>query len=55
MGGIAAVSDRDLVRRPTETRIPFDRHVALGVIYLAGVVLAVFFPLGPVWMVHGFG
>ncbi|MGC2790170.1 MAG: 4-hydroxybenzoate octaprenyltransferase [Thermoplasmata archaeon] len=54
MGGIAAASDRALVRRPTESRIPFERHFALGAIYLVGVVLAVFFPIGPVWFVHGF-
>lgn len=54
MAVLAGASDRALLRRPTETRIPFDRHVALGVIYLVGVVIAVFFPLGPVWMVHGF-
>lgn len=53
MGVIAGVSDLALVRRPTETRVPFDRHVALGVVYLVGVLLALFFPLGPVWMVHG--
>ncbi|MCI4338894.1 MAG: 4-hydroxybenzoate octaprenyltransferase [Thermoplasmata archaeon] len=53
MGGIAAVSDRALIRSPTETRMPFNRHFALGAIYLLGVVLALFYPLGPVWMVHG--
>lgn len=53
MGGIAAMSDRALIRRPTETRIPFNRHAALGAIYLLGVVLALFFPVGPVWVVHG--
>lgn len=54
MAILAAVSDRALVRRPTETRIPFNRHVALGVLYLAGVTVAVFFPFGPGWMVRGF-
>jgi 4-hydroxybenzoate polyprenyltransferase len=54
MGGIAATTDVALLRHPTETRVPFQRHVALGVIYLVGVALAVFFPLGPVWMVRGF-
>jgi len=54
MGALAFLSDRALIRRPTETRIPFNRHVALGAIYLVGVVWAVFFPLGPVWMVRGF-
>ena len=53
MAGLAAVGDRALVRRPTETRVPFERHFALGAIYLVGVVLALFFPLGPVWTVHG--
>jgi 4-hydroxybenzoate polyprenyltransferase len=48
MAGLAAVTDRDLLRRPTEARVPFERHFALGAIYLAGVVLAVFLPLGPV-------
>ena len=55
MAGIAALTDRALVRRPTETRVPFERHFALGAIFLVGVVLALFFPLGPVGMVHGFG
>jgi 4-hydroxybenzoate polyprenyltransferase len=55
MGLLAAVTDRSLLLRPTEARVPFDRHVALGVVYLVGAVLAVFFPLGPVWIVHGFG
>jgi 4-hydroxybenzoate polyprenyltransferase len=53
MAALAAVGDRALVRRPTETRVPFERHFALGAIFLAGVVLALFFPLGPVLIVHG--
>jgi 4-hydroxybenzoate polyprenyltransferase len=48
MAAIAAVSDRALLARPTETRVPFERHFALGAVYLAGVLLAVFLPLGPV-------
>jgi 4-hydroxybenzoate polyprenyltransferase len=51
---LAALTDRSLLARPTETKVPFNRHVALGAVYLVGVVVAVFFPLGPVWMVHGF-
>jgi 4-hydroxybenzoate polyprenyltransferase len=47
MAGLAAVTDLGLLRRPTATRVPFERHVALGAIYLAGVVLAVFVPFGP--------
>ncbi|MGA8542185.1 MAG: 4-hydroxybenzoate octaprenyltransferase [Thermoplasmata archaeon] len=53
MALLAAASDRALVHRPTETRMPFYRHALLGAIYLVGVVLAVFLPLGPVWIVHG--
>jgi 4-hydroxybenzoate polyprenyltransferase len=48
MAGLAAVTDRDLLRRPTESRVPFERHFALGAIYLVGVVLAVFLPFGPI-------
>jgi 4-hydroxybenzoate polyprenyltransferase len=48
MSVLAAVTDRELLKRPTATRVPFERHFALGAIYLAGVVLAVFLPLGPV-------
>jgi 4-hydroxybenzoate polyprenyltransferase len=48
MAGLAAISDRELLRRPTETRVPFERHFALGAVYLVGVVLAVFLPFGPV-------
>jgi 4-hydroxybenzoate polyprenyltransferase len=54
MGGIAAAADVTLIRRPTETRVPFNRHVGLGIIYLAGVTIAVFVPFGPVLMLHGF-
>jgi 4-hydroxybenzoate polyprenyltransferase len=53
MGAIAGASDAALIRRPSEIRLPFYRHALLGAIYLVGVVLAVFFPLGPVWGVHG--
>jgi 4-hydroxybenzoate polyprenyltransferase len=54
MAVLAGLTDRFLLRRPTETRVPFDRHVALGLVYLVGVTIAVFFPLGPVWILHGF-
>ncbi|MGI0071480.1 MAG: 4-hydroxybenzoate octaprenyltransferase [Thermoplasmata archaeon] len=50
MAILAAVSDRALLVRPTATRMPFDRHVALGAIYLVGVLLAVFLPFGPTWI-----
>jgi 4-hydroxybenzoate polyprenyltransferase len=53
MAVLAGRSDRALIRRPTETRIPFNRHAGLGAIYLVGVLLAVFLPLGPAWIVHG--
>jgi 4-hydroxybenzoate polyprenyltransferase len=47
MAALAAVTDRELLRRPTETRVPFERHFALGAIYLLGVALAIFLPWGP--------
>ncbi len=55
MAAIAAVTDAALLRHPTATRVPFRRHFALGAVYLAGVALALFLPLGPVWAVHGLG
>ncbi len=48
MGILAAITDRELLRRPTASRVPFERHFALGAIYLVGVALAVFVPFGPV-------
>jgi 4-hydroxybenzoate polyprenyltransferase len=54
MALIAGASDAALIRRPTETRLPFYRHALLGTIYMVGVGLAVFLPVGPVWVVHGF-
>jgi 4-hydroxybenzoate polyprenyltransferase len=52
MAALAAVTDRDLARAPTSARVPFERHFAMGAIYLAGVVLALFLPFGtPVFRV----
>ncbi len=48
MGVLAVITDRELLRRPTASRVPFERHFALGAIYLVGVALAVFAPFGPV-------
>ena len=42
MALLVAATDRRLIARPTATRVPFDRHVLLGAIYLAGVLLAIF-------------
>ncbi|HTW40560.1 MAG TPA: UbiA family prenyltransferase [Thermoplasmata archaeon] len=53
MAAIAGASDIALIRRPTETRLPFYRHALLGTIYMVGAGLAVFLPLGPVWILHG--
>ena len=50
MAVLVAVTDRDLARNPTQARIPFERHFALSILYLAGVALAVFVPLGPSWV-----
>jgi 4-hydroxybenzoate polyprenyltransferase len=51
MAVLAALTDRSLARSPTATRVPFERHFALGAIFLVGVLLAVFLPVGPalVW------
>lgn len=50
MAILVAVTDRELARNPTQARIPFERHFALSVLYLVGVALAVYVPLGPMWV-----
>ena len=50
MAVLVAFTDRDLARNPEQARIPFERHFALSAFYLIGVVLAVFLPLGPTWV-----
>jgi 4-hydroxybenzoate polyprenyltransferase len=50
MAALAAVTDGQLAARPTEARIPFERHFALSALYLVGVLLAVFVPFGPAWV-----
>ena len=47
---LVAVTDRELARNPTQARIPFQRHFALSLIFLVGVALAVYVPLGPAWV-----
>jgi len=47
MAVLAGLTDRSLATRPTEARVPFERHFALGAVFLIGVLLAVFFPVGP--------
>ncbi len=46
MAVLAAVTDRSLALRPAESRVPFQRHFALGLLYLAGTLFAVFVPVG---------
>lgn len=46
MAGLALVTDRALAAAPTAARVPFERHFAMGAIYLVGVALAVFLPIG---------
>jgi 4-hydroxybenzoate polyprenyltransferase len=46
MAALAGITDRALARAPNAPRVPFERHFALGALFLAGVVLAVFVPLG---------
>ena len=49
MAVLAYLTDRALARAPGAVRVPFERHFALGACYLAGVLFAVFLPLGPAW------
>ncbi len=48
MAGLVAATDLQLAARPNESRVPFQRHFALSLCYLAGTVVAVFLPFGPV-------
>jgi len=48
MGVIAAASDRALAANPERTRVPFERHFALSLLFLAGTAVALFLPLGTV-------
>ncbi len=48
IAGLVAVTDRALAARPTEPRVPFRRHFAMSLCYLAGTTLAVLVPVGPV-------
>ncbi|HTT44444.1 MAG TPA: 4-hydroxybenzoate octaprenyltransferase [Thermoplasmata archaeon] len=50
IGLLIVVTDRDLAKNPTAARVPFERHFAMSLFYLAGVALAVFVPLGPAWV-----
>jgi len=50
MAVLVGWTDRDLARDPTNAKIPFQRHFALSVLYLVGVALAVFVPVGPAWV-----
>lgn len=50
MAALVVVTDRALARAPTNARVPFERHFAMGAFYLVGVALAVFVPLGPAWV-----
>jgi 4-hydroxybenzoate polyprenyltransferase len=44
MGAISALSDARLARDPTQVRVPFERHFAMALAFLVGVLLAVFAP-----------
>jgi len=47
MAALAAATDVSLARSPSSARIPFQRHFLMAGLYLAGVLVAVFVPLGP--------
>jgi len=45
MGTLAALTDVRFAQRPEEVRIPFERHFAMGLLYLVGALAAIFVPL----------
>jgi 4-hydroxybenzoate polyprenyltransferase len=47
MAALAAATDLSLARSPTSSRVPFQRHFLMAGFYLAGVLVALFLPLGP--------
>ena len=47
MGGLVAVTDRTVAREPTAPRSPFRWHFAMAALFLVGVGLALFVPIGP--------
>ncbi|MGA8664724.1 MAG: 4-hydroxybenzoate octaprenyltransferase [Thermoplasmata archaeon] len=47
MAILAAYADGALANDPTAVRVPFQRHFAMALLFLAGVVLALFVGLGP--------
>ena len=47
MAVVAAATDRTVARDPHAARLPFQRHFVMAGLFLAGVVLALFLPLGP--------
>ncbi len=50
MAVLIVFTDRNLARRPSEARVPFERHFALSAVFLVGVALAVWVPVGPAWV-----
>ncbi|HXQ48812.1 MAG TPA: 4-hydroxybenzoate octaprenyltransferase [Thermoplasmata archaeon] len=47
IAALAAATDVSLARAPTSARVPFERHFLMAGLYLVGVLLAVFLPVGP--------
>ncbi len=47
IAALAAVADRAVAREPTAARSPFQLHFAMAALFLAGVVVTLFVPLGP--------
>lgn len=45
MAVVIGFTDRGLSRQPLQARIPFQRHFLLSILYLAGVLLALFVPV----------
>ncbi len=51
MAAVAGAGDRALARDPTATRMLFRRHFVLSALYLVGVLVALFVPVGPALLV----
>jgi len=47
MALVAAATDVRLARSPTASRLPFQRHFLMAGLFLAGVLAALFLPVGP--------
>jgi 4-hydroxybenzoate polyprenyltransferase len=47
IAGLVVLADRAVARAPTSARAPFELHFAMAGVFLTGVCVALFVPLGP--------